>query len=1500
MSFHHWPRTAGILLSILIIFTALFIPAQGDDGAQGSDGRLLMLRTGAFDPLATELPPVRIGAAQLETTNLQARASRQALANANRSGDTSSYFIVQFDDAIRPEQTEALRARGNTIVGYLPHNAYIVRADGRQNAQALTLNSSGAYRWVGAYGAGLKVEPELAKTSDEIAAASVDGANGGDGEDVTIAALSFPGAEPLQLQQLSGTLPLAGEPIFEERADGRLWSVLRVARRSLPEVVAAVAGIEGIEWIEPRGTRKLFNDNAVRVVQTGTAGADTPLYRRGLTGAGQIYAAADSGLDSDHAQFRSNNQPSSQTLSFAVSTSALTNGRFPVNITNPSSRVLVYYLLGSGAFLDNTSNPNGGRTLNPTERQGSGSSAPYRNALAYDDSSGGFHGTATTSVAVGRHFAANGSGAVPGIATRTSFDGVAPDAKIVFQDIGHVSGQLPGVDFVSQTLIHEQAYASGARVHNDSYGPDPPVGYDTDAADIDDIMWRLRDYSIFYSAGNDGVTARRISNGAKNNVLVAATESPTTGGSIENLADYSSHGPTSDGRIKPDIAAPGFVRAATEGSGQVATGFSNRTSTTAQDAAINPRDPNSNQDFAITSGTSFASPLVAGGAVLVRQYFVDGFYPSGEKNAGNGFNPSNALVKGIILNSGRNMTGRNTASDGSAGARGPLPNFGQGWGRIALDDTLFFNGDRRELKVLADVYNGATSAGTDSRPAPNPAIQTGQTHTYTINDVSPIEPLRVTLVWSDPRASVISAVALVNNLDLEVTDPQGRVFRGNVGFADGYTQPANGASFDNRNPVEGIYIQYPLAGNYTVKVIGANIPGNGMMGVAAQPSNQTIDSNRQGYALVASGNFTAGAQPVVAFQAATISGGVNADRFIGRNETVTATIEALNPTAIVAQNVRVDISVDPSSPIPAHLVRLNGGQPGAAATIDYGDLTAGVKKSVAFQVTLIDDGNVRAGQLILLNVVLTPSNGVSFTTQITLIAQQRLLVYRTRFEPTADQGGGGANGETIIVVPESAWGLREDNPNPSPSTDRLFLDTPWQLTTALKAATEGSTASLTDPSGPGTSYGVSRTSRAGLGIFDDTRWWTTRKIVLPGLNVSPTTGLVTNPELTRDLQTTIDSYDVDVSADYTGDTPQSDNVGDLFFLRVRTYRNTASTTVTTDAGFNDVSFSNLLQLDSTTPSTGGFKHFNGSGFSLGTGSFTVDSANPNNSDVAFRLELQLRRNGFTQTGDGIAVDNLLVRLRIGDPTIYTALPAQAMTSVSAASFTRIAAPGQILAGFGAGMPANQNFTSVAGMLPLPTQLSDVAVRVNGIDAPLFFVSSNNGSFQINYQLPYETPPGVALVEVFRSGVVFATEFLSVSDVAPGVFTLTSDGQGQATALNQNFSINGSMNPEVRGNFVIVYATGQGKGLLDSTTRQPAMPASGNVAGNSPLFVTATDPSVTIGGVPAPVGFSGLAPGFVGLWQLNVQIPANAPTGAAVPLIISSGGNVSNTTTIAVN
>jgi len=1449
------------------------------------DPRFLLLRTGAFNPLETEPAVVRVGQTELETTSLSARSARLATGARQAVATEPAYYIVQYPNRILPAQAESLRARGYEIAGYVANNAYIVKAQRAHASQLQAAQGRGEFRWVGAYGAGLKVESALAQTADNIA-------NGLSAEPnaeqtAAISLLTFRGAGSSSIRDAVSALNLTAEPILEDRHDGRTWGVITVERAELPRLVTALAAVEGIEWVERRQPRRLRNDSGVRVVQTGLAGTDTPLYRNGLTGAGQVYGAADSGLDGDHAQFKLNGESSAQTLSFAATTSNPVNGSLPVNITNPNNKVLAYYILGTGALIASSANPNGGQTLDPNQRSG----ARYLNSVAYDDSGGAYHGTATTSVAVGRDFNADGTGSVPGVASRTVGDGVAPDARIVFQDVGHPSGQLSGVNFISQALIHQQAYNSGVRAHNNSYGPNPPVGYDGDAADIDDVMWRLRDYNIFFAAGNDGVGTRQVTNAAKNNVVVAATDSPTDGGNVENLASYSNHGPTLDGRIKPDIAAPGTVRAATENSG-VSSSFGNSTSRTALDAAVNPVGPDNNRSLALTGGTSFSSPMVAGAALLARQYFTDGYYPGGARNAANVFNPSNALIKAIILNSGRNMTGRNTASDGTNGASGPLPNFGQGWGRIALDDALHFTGDRRELNVLADIWNGAAT-GDSTRPAPNAAITTGETQTYQLTNVSTVEPLRITLVWSDPKAAPSASVALVNNLDLEVVDPQGAVYRGNVNFASAYSQPANGAAFDNRNPVEAIYIQFPLFGTYTVRVIGANVPGNGQMQVVAQPGDQPIDSNRQGYALIATGNFTAGAQAVASLSATNITGGVNADRFISRNETVTATLTIADPTVIPATGVTVQIAVDPSSAVPASLVRINGGPAGQATTLNFGDIAAQTAKSFAFQITLLDDGVSRAGQAIIFNVTMAPANGPPTTTQFTIIAGQRIITYRTRFEPAADPGGDG-----IIVIPESAWGLRPDNPNPA-SSGNAFSGA-WQLTTEQRATSDGSTASLGDPSGVGASYGASSTLRPGAGVFDDTRWWTTQKITLPGLTVNQSTGRVSNPEFAAELKAAIDSFEVDVSADFTGDTNQSNNAGDLAYLRVRTYTNTAPVTTADDSGFNDQSFTNLLLIDSTGASTGGFQRFSGSSFANGNGIFAVDRGAPNNSDVAFRLELQLRRNGVTQTGEGVFYDNLSVRLRVADTNVYVAPADAASTSVDAASFARAAAPGQILAAFGSGFPAGTNISAPAGGAPLPTQLANVSVRVNGILAPLFFVGVSNGAFQINYQLPYETPPGMAFVEVLSDGAALTSEFLTVSQAAPGVFTAAANGQGQAVALNQDFSSNSSARPESRGRFVIVYANGLGGQFVDPATQQPLTLASGVVAPSSPLYATATNPAVTIGGATATVGFSGLAPGFVGLWQLNVLIPDNAPTGNAVPLVISFGGWTSSVTTIAVN
>ncbi|MEP7271792.1 MAG: S8 family serine peptidase [Acidobacteriota bacterium] len=1082
---------------------------QLDD--QLRDPRFLLLRTGAFDPLQSEPPAVRIGSRQLEATNLAARSARLTANAARQVSIGGVYYIVQYSDRILPAQEEQLRSGGAEIVGYVANNAYIVRAAATTANKLQSARQRGDVRWLGAYGAGLKVEPTLAAMADDIATGSSAVAANEADQSVAVSFLTFRGETSTAVRQALSDIPLETEPIIEERNDERVWGVIFTSLSDLPNVVTILASVEGIEWVEQRRPQHFRNDTGVRVIQSGVAGSDTPLYRNGLTGAGQIYGAADSGLDDDHAQFRLNGQASSQTLSFAVTTRSLVNGLLPVSITNPNNKVLTYYVLGSGDLIDNPSNPNGGKALDPAQRRGTVSNPRYLNAVSYDDSDGGYHGTATTSVAAGRDFNADGTGASPGIPSRTSGDGVAPDARIVFQDVGHPSGQLSGVDNISQALIHQQAYSSGVRVHNNSYGPSPPVSYDEDAADIDDAMWRLRDYSIFYSAGNDGAAALQVTNAAKNNVLVAATSSPTNGGSVENVASYSSHGPTSDGRIKPDIAAPGTVRAATEDSGTTST-YGNLTSRTAQDAAVNPADPDNNRSMALTGGTSFSSPMVAGGALLVRQYFTDGYYPNGVRSGGTGFTPSNALVKAVILNSGRNMTGRYTASDGRNGASGPLPNYGQGWGRVALDDSLYFAGDRRQLKVVADIYNGATSTDS-SRPAPNAAIATGETHSYQVGNVTTIDPLRISLVWSDPKAMLGAQVALVNNLDLEVTDPQGKVYRGNANFANAYSQPANGAGFDNRNPVEAIYIASPAAGTYTVRVIGANVPGNGSRQILAQPGNQLIDSNRQGYALIVTGNF----------------------------------------------------------------------------------------------------------------------------------------------------------GSNI-------------------------------------AATSGTSA-----------------------------------------------------------------------------------------------------------------------------------------------------------------------------------------------------------SVDAASFVRAAAPGQILAAFGAGFPVTTNLSAAAAIAPLPTELGSVSVRVNGILAPLFFVGISAGTFQINYQLPYEISPGSAYVEMLSNGTAVASENLTVSSAAPGVFTVASSGQGQAAALNQDSSRNGdptqiaSAKPESRGRYISIYANGQGGQFVNPGTGQAMSFTSGVSAPTSGLlYATAVTPAVTIGGITAAVSFSGLAPGFVGLWQLNVLIPGNAPTGNAVPLVISTGGRTGNIVMIAIN
>ncbi len=260
-------------------------------------------------------------------------------------------------------------------------------------------------------------------------------------------------------------------------------------------------------------------------------------------------------------------------------------------------------------------------------------------------------------------------------------------------------------------------------------------------------------------------------------------------------------------------------------------------------------------------------------------------------------------------------------------------------------------------------------------------------------------------------------------------------------------------------------------------------------------------------------------------------------------------------------------------------------------------------------------------------------------------------------------------------------------------------------------------------------------------------------------------------------------------------------------------------------------------------------------------------------------------------------------------TIY-GKSASSVISVDASSYVRAGSPGQIEAAFGTGFPAATNVTVSAASTPLPTRLSNVSVRVNNVLAPLFFVGVGGGqgagAFQINYQIPYQTQAGLAKIEILNNDVPVSTGYLIVGGVTPGVFTISATGKGQAVAINQDFSLNGDpaqnpmAKPEARGRVVTFFANGPGGQFTNPANGQALTPTSGAATPANPIHATQTTPIVTIGGVAATVAFSGLTPGFVGLWQLNVIVPATAPVGNAVPVVIKLNRRTTNLTSIAVN
>ena len=280
----------------------------------------------------------------------------------------------------------------------------------------------------------------------------------------------------------------------------------------------------------------------------------------------------------------------------------------------------------------------------------------------------------------------------------------------------------------------------------------------------------------------------------------------------------------------------------------------------------------------------------------------------------------------------------------------------------------------------------------------------------------------------------------------------------------------------------------------------------------------------------------------------------------------------------------------------------------------------------------------------------------------------------------------------------------------------------------------------------------------------------------------------------------------------------------------------------------------------------------------GTGSVEdVAFVNPDGSVVLLVLNATAASATFAVTWNGVNFSDTLPAGAVA--TYEWAVPAPefpADGAINTAAPNAGLSPGALFSIYGTNLAAG---IAQPARLPLPATMSAGSVQINGVTAPLLYVSP----LQINAQVPWEAAPGNATLTVSHAGVT-ASQTVTIAPIGPAIFTLY--GSPQAAALNPDYTVNAQNNPA--SSYIQLFGTGFG-------AVSPAVP-DGTAAGTNPLSQVVAQVTATVGSAPpTPVLFAGLAPGFAGLWQINVALPAGQS--GAMQVTVNVGQTASNTVTV---